>query len=121
MSARFGIRSVIGSGRIARRLVLYLVLFSSAITLIITTFQLYRDYRRDLDLISTQLAMIEQVHLDSLANALWATAADELQLQLKGILHLPDMAYLAVIEAGKPATCTAASGARSARCAPKPV
>ena len=84
------------SRRIARRLILAMVLFSSLITLVVTAIQLYRDYHRDLLLIDSQLKQIEDVHLRSIAGSLWLLDEKGMQVQVDGILELPDIYYIEV-------------------------
>ena len=84
--------------RISRRLIACMVAFSSVLTLVITAYQLNRDYDRDLRLIDSRMQQIQYVHLNSLVNTLWATNTKKLQIQLDGILRLPDMQYVAVKE-----------------------
>ena len=85
--------------KISRVLVLYVVLFSSVITLILTAMQLYNDYRYDLSLIDQRLAQIEASNLESLASNLWTLNHNAIGLQLEGLLRLPDLAYLEVKDA----------------------
>ena len=102
----FGLRSPLG-----RRLIVWIVLFSSAVTLLLTGLQLYRDYRLDLDAIDNQFRQIERVHVPSLSGNLWATDFDAVQLHLDGIVGLRDLRYVEVkddtgmrIYAGVPAS-----------------
>ncbi len=81
---------------IARRLILAMVLFSSLITLIVTAFQLYRDYNRDLLLIDSQLKQIQDVHLPSITGSLWLLDEKGMQILVDGILQLPDILYVEV-------------------------
>ncbi len=81
---------------IARRLILYIVLFSTVITILITAFQLYRDYLSDLELIERDFDQIENVHLDSLSSALWAANRRLLQTSLNGIGKIRDIQYVEV-------------------------
>lgn len=83
---------------LARRLIVWTVLFSSAITLALTLFQLYRDYRQDVSVIEDHLNQIERVHLPTIAESLWATDQNRLQLQLDGILQLSDMHFVELRE-----------------------
>ncbi|VAW70735.1 diguanylate cyclase/phosphodiesterase (GGDEF & EAL domains) with PAS/PAC sensor(s) [hydrothermal vent metagenome] len=78
---------------IARRFILYIVLFSSFITLITTSIQLYREYNSDIDLIRDELQQIESVHLESLSAALWTSNQKLLQTSINGILKIRDMQY----------------------------
>jgi PAS domain S-box-containing protein len=96
---------------IARRLIVAVVLFSAAITLVISAFQLYRDYQRDLSVIDARLQQIEDVNLKTLSNSLWVADQREMKTHLEGILRLPDMQYLEIREneklwasVGKPKT-----------------
>ena len=86
---------------LARRLILYVVLFSSTVTLLLTALQIYRDYRLDLAQIDTQFTEIERVHLRTLASALWATDKTELEIHLDGMRGMRDIEYLAVVESGR--------------------
>jgi len=96
---------------IARRLITYVVLFSSLITLIATAFQLYLDYDKDINLIEEELQQIRTAHLDSLAETLWASDARELRTHAEGIMQMRDMQFLEIRDAdrvwvkiGKPQT-----------------
>lgn len=83
---------------IARRLIVAVVLFSAIITLIISAFQLYRDYQRDLSVIDARLQQIDDVNLKTLSNSLWVADQQEMKTHLEGILRLPDMQYLEIRE-----------------------
>jgi PAS domain S-box-containing protein len=94
-------REVFRQSPLARRLIVWTVLFSSAVTLILTGLQLYRDYRHDVNQIERNFVEIESVHLATLTDSLWATDQDRLQLQLEGMLQLRDMQYFEVREGGQ--------------------
>lgn len=81
---------------VARQLILYIVLFSSFITIFTTAVQLYRDYNTDLNLIHSELQQIHGVHLDSLSSALWAANRELLQTSIDGILKIRDMQYVEI-------------------------
>lgn len=81
---------------IARRLILYIVLFSSAITLLATAYQLYRNYDADVGHIAARLQQIRDANLPVVANSLWVADVGELRIELDGLLRLPDMQYLEV-------------------------
>lgn len=77
--------------RISRRLILYIILFSSLITLLLTTLQLIRDYRHDVGLIQQRLQQIELTTLDSISRSAWTLDTQAIRLQLEGLLKLPDI------------------------------
>jgi diguanylate cyclase (GGDEF)-like protein/PAS domain S-box-containing protein len=79
-------------------LVVAIILFSSAITLLLTVVQLYSQYRHDVSGIHADLRQVEQVHLKALTRSLWATNENSLRLQLEGIVHVPNFEYVAVRE-----------------------
>ncbi|HED34363.1 MAG TPA: PAS domain S-box protein, partial [Gammaproteobacteria bacterium] len=81
---------------IARVFIIYIVLFSSFITLIITVFQIYRDYNSDINIINTELEQIGIVHLNSLSSALWTSNSKLLQTSIEGILEIRDMQYIEI-------------------------
>ena len=83
---------------IAPRLLVSVLLFSSAITLVLTLLQLYLDYRHDLGLIETRFDEIERAYLGSLADSLWHLDEQQLTLQLQGLARLPDIRTVEVRE-----------------------
>ncbi|SFR43112.1 PAS domain S-box-containing protein/diguanylate cyclase (GGDEF) domain-containing protein [Marinobacter daqiaonensis] len=76
------------------RLLAYILLFSSAFTLIATGIQIYGDFRKDLAAIEERFEVVETSYSSSLARSLWALDQNLLQVQLEGILSLPDIVHL---------------------------
>jgi PAS domain S-box-containing protein len=98
-----------GRRRLAPRLVLYILLFSSFVTLLATASQLYFDYTRDLRDIDRRIDQIERSYVSSMALSLWTMDYEQLRIQLRGIQALPDIEYVQVesqgevlIEVGEP-------------------
>ncbi|MBT7889117.1 MAG: hypothetical protein HN580_08850 [Deltaproteobacteria bacterium] len=81
---------------IARRLILFILVFSSVITLISTSARLYLEYRNDMESIENNMHQIELSYVDSIVNSLWVTDNELLKIQTDGILQLPDMQYLEI-------------------------
>jgi hypothetical protein len=84
---------------IGLRLLAGVLLFSSAITLLLTGLQLYLDYRRDVGTIEHRMSEIEGGYLRSLGEGLWNLDERQLELQVDGILHLPAIRFVEVREA----------------------
>jgi PAS domain S-box-containing protein len=84
---------------IGRRLLVRVLLFSSAITLLLTLAQLYLDYRRDVGAIDQTMSEIDTGYRQSLGEGLWRLDSRQLQLQVEGILRLPDIRYVELHEA----------------------
>lgn len=94
-------KTFFGKGRglrspLARRLIVGIVLASSFVTLCLTALQLYGEYRRELTDIQATFDQIEDVHLESLTVALWATNQNALQLRLDGLVRTPNLEFASV-------------------------
>src|SRR5262245_65779916 len=79
---------------IGPRLLVRILLFSSAITLILTLFQLYFNYRYEVGAIESRLSEIEGSYLQSLGEGLWNLDRRQLELQIEGILRLPAIRFV---------------------------
>lgn len=86
---------------LAWRLVAATVAFSTLVALLSTGFQLYIDYRRDVGEIDSTFEQVDQSYLPTIANALWATNREELQVAINGLVRLPNVRYVVVRENGK--------------------
>jgi PAS domain S-box-containing protein len=104
-------------GGIAVRLLVSVLLFSSAVTLTLTALELYLDYKRDVAAIDVRLDEIQQGYAESLAESLWNLDTNQLQLQLAGIRRLPDVTFVEVRETdtarASPVVAAGEPGARS--------
>ena len=89
-----------GNG-LARRLLVLVVLFSSAITATITALELYGEYRRDLRAIDGAFEFVASRYLPSLVNSVWNVDEVQVQSQLDALSGLPDVEYIAVEEDGR--------------------
>ena len=83
---------------LARRVVAATVAVSTVVALLATAFQLYLDFRRDLGQIDATFLQVSKTYLPTIANALWATNRQEVQVALDGLKQLPDVQYVAVRE-----------------------
>jgi PAS domain S-box-containing protein len=90
-------RSMLGG--IGWRLLIRALFFSSVITLLLTMTELYLDYRRDIQAIDQRMSQIDGSYGRSLGEGLWRLDARQLQLQVDGIFHLPDISYVELREA----------------------
>ncbi|MGO1692322.1 MAG: EAL domain-containing protein [Marinobacter sp.] len=76
------------------RLLAWILLFSSAFTLIASAIQIYSDYSKELSQIDSRMQQVESGYASSLARSLWALDQKLLQTQMEGILSLPDIVHL---------------------------
>ena len=100
---------------VAPRLLVSVVLFSSAVTLVLTALQLYLDYHHDVGVIERRLDEIEESYLDSIGEDLWRLDRSQLQLALEGIRRLPDMRAIEVREAADDNPLVVTVGERAKR------
>jgi diguanylate cyclase (GGDEF)-like protein/PAS domain S-box-containing protein len=76
------------------RLLAWVLIFSLAFTFISSAIQLYSDYRKELTQITARMQTVESSDSSGLARSLWALDQKLLQIQLEGILSLPDIVHL---------------------------
>jgi PAS domain S-box-containing protein len=100
---------------IAPRLLLSVVLFSSAVTLVLTVLQLYLDYHHDVGVIERRLDEIQEGYLGTIGEDLWRLDRRQLQLALEGILRLPDIRAVEVWEMADSNPLVATAGERGTR------
>ncbi|MBF0369970.1 MAG: response regulator [Magnetococcales bacterium] len=82
----------------AYRLLFYILVISSLFTLMGTALQIGFDYRKDVSLIKERMDQIQASHLHGIINSLWDMNDNQTRTLLKGILELPDVSYLEIIE-----------------------
>lgn len=78
------------------RLLFWILLFSSLITLGATGLQLWLDYDRDVSLIHERLDEIRKSRLQGLVNSLWDINEAQTRTLLKGVSQLPDVSLVAI-------------------------
>ncbi len=92
---------------IARKLIVYILLCSTLITLIFTSYQLYQDYHLGREHILDTMQDIEDTSLQAITRNAWTSNEEQLSTQLQGIIKLHDMQYVrleledTVLEAGQ--------------------
>ncbi len=84
--------------KIAGKLLIYILLFSSIVTIFIAAIQLYTEYKRDLDNIDDQFTKIEEIFKPALSQSLWFFNEESIKVQLEGISHLSDIEYIELID-----------------------
>ncbi len=81
---------------ISRRLVVYIIMCSTAIALLATAVQLYFDYTTDLEFLDQRLDQVEDSFGESISDSLWNIDYDQVEVVIEGILRLPDIEYVRV-------------------------
>ncbi len=70
---------------------LYILLFSSVVTLLLTLIHLRLDYNHDIGVIEQQLRQIQLTNLATITQSIWTMDTESVQLQLEGLNRLPDI------------------------------
>lgn len=76
------------------RMIVYITLCSFVFIMLSTALQISFDYRREMRNIDQQIQLIHTSYIASLARSMWDFDQAQLELQLKGIKALPDIAHL---------------------------
>ncbi|MBS1198617.1 MAG: putative Signal transduction histidine kinase [Proteobacteria bacterium] len=89
--------SILGRGnRIGRRLIILIILFSSAVTLIITLTQLFFDYRQQRDELDKVLSTVA-LHVPTIAGSVWSLDKVQTELALQALVQMPNIERASVI------------------------
>ena len=86
------------SGRLARRIVTYVILISTLFSLFASGIQIYAEFQRDISGVHAGLDQIEKTHLSNITSRVWVLDIDELKTTLDSLLSLPAIHYIAVYE-----------------------
>jgi diguanylate cyclase (GGDEF)-like protein len=88
----------IHKSKIARRLVVYVLAFSTVVTLFLTALELYRDYRYDISLIDEKFSEIQLTSQRVIEENLWLLNSTSNKLLLEGILRNQNIVYLSIVD-----------------------
>ncbi len=83
--------------RLGRKLLWGVLLISGVMACTISAIQLYFEYKRDLDGIQSRLNEIGESYSDSLGAAAWHYDRPFIQLQLEGLIKLPDISHATLV------------------------
>lgn len=101
-------------GGIAVALLARVLLFSTVVTLVVTTVQLMLSYQAEVSGLQSRFNEIAEGYGRGLGNALWALDSKQLEGQLDGMLHLPLIRYVEVRETNTAHPLTISRGSRHA-------
>ena len=87
--------------KISKVLVIYIVLFSSVITLILTAIQLKLDYNNGIDVIHQKINQIKSTNTASITQSLWTLDSSSIQIHLDGLSRINDIIFVKVTDQNK--------------------
>lgn len=82
--------------KISKKLIIYIILFSSMITAIVTLIQLYYQYLEDRSILDSNIENINTGYREGITNAVWLDDKVQLNSILDGVVALPDIEYIEV-------------------------
>ena len=85
-----------GKHTIAWKLIKVLVGFSSLITIVVSAFQLWLEYDRDISAIDAGFQQVERSYLDSISENVWESDSGRLGLLVNGITEFPDFNFASI-------------------------
>jgi len=85
-----------GSGSIARKILFLILLGSSFVTLLVTLYQLYFDYREQVGMVDAQMEQIDRSYQESISNAIWFLNVKQVETILGGIMEFEDVHFVSV-------------------------
>lgn len=85
------------NNKLTQRVLIYILLCSSILSLASTAVQLYSDYKDDIASLQQRFANIKTSYIPSMATSLWDFNKPLMEQQIKGIVDLPDISYVKVI------------------------
>ncbi|WP_395842497.1 ATP-binding protein [Cystobacter fuscus] len=94
--AAWGSRWLRSGNRLGRRLLLYILLFSIAVSLLGTLVQLGTDYHREVRQLEERFTQIRSSYTQGIAESLWTLDETLLRTQLEGITTLPGIVLVEV-------------------------
>ncbi len=81
---------------IAYRVIIAVCIFSAVLTVMLTAYRLYGDYRSKLAAIDDSVRSIELTTLQSLSQDLWVMDMEQLSIHLRGLLNIHHMEYVKI-------------------------
>ena len=77
-------------------MVIYVVIFGTGLAVLTTAVQVFFDYRNEVDAIHGRMDLIRGSYLEMMAVSLWTFDETQIQIELEGLMALPDIKYVQV-------------------------
>ena len=85
------------NNKLSQRVLIYILLCSSFLSIVSTAVQIYTQYQDDIVSLQQRFSNIETSYIPSMATSLWDFNKPLMEQQIKGIVDLPDISYVKVI------------------------
>jgi hypothetical protein len=94
----YSIKTHILNNRLSYKLLLYILLSSVLFTFLASALQLFLSYRKDMKNIEDVLTLVNQSYLASIESSLWSYDTTQLETQVQGILSLPNIIKVVILD-----------------------
>ena len=88
--------TISSTNKLSRRVLAYILLCSSFLSLCSTAIQLYVDYQDNLSALNQRFDNIETSYIQSISTSLWDFNEALVQQQIQGIVKLPDIRFVKI-------------------------
>jgi len=85
------------NSKLSRRVLIYILLCSSVLSISSTFLQLYVNYKESLTTLDQRFSNIETSYLQSISTSLWDFNEPLVQQQIQGIVKLPDISHVKIV------------------------
>ncbi len=83
---------------VSSRVILYIILFSSLVTLVVSAYQLYDEYQHELGYLQRGLDSVRDNFRDSIREAVWVRDMHQLEALVRGVVELRDIEYVEITD-----------------------
>ncbi len=84
------------NNKLSRRVLIYIILCSSILSVASTAIQLYVAYQKDIARLNQRFDNIESSYIQSISTSLWDFNEPLVQQQIQGIVQLPDIRFVKI-------------------------
>jgi signal transduction histidine kinase len=85
------------NNRLSRRVLIYILLCSSVLSISSTFIQLYVNYNESLTTLNQRFNNVETSYIQSISTSLWDFNEPLVQQQIQGIVKLPDISHVKIV------------------------
>jgi len=85
------------NSKLSRRVLIYILLCSSVLSISSTFLQLYVNYKESLTTLDQRFNNVETSYLQSISTSLWDFNEPLVQQQIQGIVKLPDISHVKIV------------------------
>lgn len=86
---------------ISKKILIAILAIGTVATLILTSIQISIDYAQEMNTLKKNLEIVDKSYSESIAFSLWQMSRPETQMQLEGIMKIPGILNVQIVDNGK--------------------